>query len=80
MIAAPKTRQSLLSGKHEMFDAGKGPAKCRPEAEPVVPGPESGLQGRKVIAAPKTLQSLFSGEHKMFDAGKSAGPNCRPAK
>ena len=23
MIAAPKTRQSLLSGEHKMFDAGK---------------------------------------------------------
>ena len=51
-----KTPQGLLSGKHEMFDAGKSR-----RAE---------LQGRKVIAAPKTRQSLLSGEHKMFDAGK----------
>ena len=30
VIAAPKTRQSLLSGEHKMFDAGKsaGP-NCR---------------------------------------------------
>ena len=66
MIAAPKTRQSLLSGEHKMFDAGKsaGP-NCRE---------------RKVTSAPKTPQGLLSGKHEMFDAGKSAGPNCRGAK
>ena len=29
MIAAPKTRQSLLSGEHKMFDAGKSAGPCR---------------------------------------------------
>ena len=62
MIAAPKTRQSLLSGEHKMFDAGKsaGP-NCRESdccaensAEPEHCSTPESPQGRIAGTAPKT--------------------------
>ena len=47
VIAAPKTRQSLLSGKHAM------PVRRKDR--------RAGLQGRKVIVAPQTADPVVRG-------------------